>query len=259
MMILNKIRTKISLLRNRTRNRFKKPSIIFYYHRIAEVKDDPCLLSVSLENFEKQLLYLKENYKIVSLRKLVAGLRMGKVDPGLVVITFDDGYADNYTNALPIIEKLKVPATFFVVAGKIGATQPFYWDKKTDMKDQGRAITRDELINMVKSPFVEIGAHTMTHPRLSELTKKEQQYEVEECRRQLGYICKKPVTFFSYPFGRLSDFTCETIDLVKAAGYEAACSTVEKTISKRASLYILPRRIVRNWNIAEFTNYIKNL
>lgn len=105
------------------KNKFDAPTIVLLYHRVADLETDPQLLAVSLKNFEEQMQYLKENYPILRFED-----DWGKVEKPSVVITFDDGYLDNYLNAKPILEKYQIPATIFVASGNIGSDKEFWWD-----------------------------------------------------------------------------------------------------------------------------------
>jgi len=110
-----------------------KHIIIFTYHRVYPGKDNLFVKNVCLEEFEKQVKYLKENFKIYSLEKLINLLSKPKIDnpikENIAVITFDDGYKDNYIYAYPILKKYQVPATIFLISGYIGKDELFWWDK----------------------------------------------------------------------------------------------------------------------------------
>ncbi len=103
--------------------------LVLIYHRVLDLKNDPQLLCVTPENFEKQIIWLKENFKIISLSELVKKIKEKKLDDKYIAITFDDGYFDNLYYAKPILEKHKVPATIFVSTGLIGKNQEFWWDE----------------------------------------------------------------------------------------------------------------------------------
>lgn len=105
------------------KNQLDPPIIVLLYHRVADLETDPQLLAVSLSNFEKHMQYLKENHPILRFED-----DWGKVKKPSVVITFDDGYLDNYLNAKPILEKYQIPATIFVASGNIGSDKEFWWD-----------------------------------------------------------------------------------------------------------------------------------
>jgi peptidoglycan/xylan/chitin deacetylase (PgdA/CDA1 family) len=104
-------------------------AIILLYHQVINTKYDPFKLTVSPRNFLVQMRYLKKNYNIISLDKLVYYLRQGRIPSKSVVITFDDGYVDNYLYARPILEELGIPATFFIVSSYVNTNRLFWWDR----------------------------------------------------------------------------------------------------------------------------------
>jgi peptidoglycan/xylan/chitin deacetylase (PgdA/CDA1 family) len=85
-------------------------------------------MCVTPEHFSEQVKYLKENYTVISLTDLYTALQNGKVRDRSVVITFDDGYYDNFVYAKPVLERYNVPATFFISSGHIGSDREFWWD-----------------------------------------------------------------------------------------------------------------------------------
>jgi peptidoglycan/xylan/chitin deacetylase (PgdA/CDA1 family) len=100
------------------------PVVVLLYHRVTDLPADPDLLAVSPDNFHRQLAYLKVRFPLVRLEDDWSMLR----EPS-VAITFDDGYADNVLEALPILESVGVPATFFISTGNIGTDNEFWWDQ----------------------------------------------------------------------------------------------------------------------------------
>lgn len=101
------------------------PPVILMYHRVEHLACDPWMLGVSPENFRKQIEYLSSEREIVPLRQLVAQMREGRLKPGSVAITFDDGYSDFLRNAFPVLEELGCPATLFLVTDALD--RPGYW------------------------------------------------------------------------------------------------------------------------------------
>jgi len=100
-----------------------KPVLIFMYHRIDNDVNQDLALQVTLENFEQQLIYIKKNYTVLRLDdKWTVGKKAG------AVLTFDDGYADNFLHALPLLEKYNIPAAFFITTANIGTFEEFWWD-----------------------------------------------------------------------------------------------------------------------------------
>lgn len=104
--------------------------IILLYHRVIDLHSDPQLLCVSLKNFAEQLEMIVSKYNPISLQELCAAVRNKKIPKRGVVITFDDGYADNLYNAKPLLEEYSIPATIFVTTGNFaGNGQEFWWDE----------------------------------------------------------------------------------------------------------------------------------
>ena len=102
---------------------------VLIYHKINDDIWDSQLLSVQSENFYNQLLYLKENYETVSLDSLISRLKDNNLSGNEISITFDDGYLDNLTNMLPVINSLKIPVTVFIPTDFINKNDEFWWDK----------------------------------------------------------------------------------------------------------------------------------
>lgn len=103
--------------------------LILMYHRVAEVEIDPWSLCVTPTHFAEHLDVLQKYYHPLSLQQLVEALRENKLPDRAVVVTFDDGYADNLYNAKPLLEKYNIPATFFISTGSIGQNREFWWDE----------------------------------------------------------------------------------------------------------------------------------
>lgn len=114
----------IHSIKNRVLNMFDFPVIVLIYHRVTTLSSDPQLLAVTPDNFREQMRFLKENLPVLRFEDDWSDVK----EPS-VAITFDDGYADNALEALPILEEVGVPATFFVSTGTIGANREFWWDE----------------------------------------------------------------------------------------------------------------------------------
>jgi len=111
-------------IKNRALNMFDPPVIVLIYHRVTTLPTDPQLLAVTSDNFRKQMKFLKENFPVLRFEDDWSDIK----EPS-VAITFDDGYADNALEVLPILEEVGVPATFFVSTGTIGTKREFWWDE----------------------------------------------------------------------------------------------------------------------------------
>jgi peptidoglycan/xylan/chitin deacetylase (PgdA/CDA1 family) len=98
------------------------------YHRVFESSSDPWELCVSPGHFAEQMEVLRRNYQVMSLNEVVRSLRDGQLPERGVIMTFDDGYADNLWNAKPLLEKYELPATVFITSGSLDSPTEFWWD-----------------------------------------------------------------------------------------------------------------------------------
>lgn len=141
----------INNLRGKTLDLLHRPSagaVVLLYHRVTDLNSDPQLLSVSPERFDEHMRLISQAYQPITLQQLASCIRRGDVPAHSVVVTFDDGYADNLTHARPILEKYQVPATVFVATGNIDQPRGFYWDKLEDIFLTGRDLPERLSINL---------------------------------------------------------------------------------------------------------------
>jgi peptidoglycan/xylan/chitin deacetylase (PgdA/CDA1 family) len=111
-------------LNNLVLNLFDKPVVVLGYHRVTALPSDPNSLAVAPDNFRVHMEYLKQNFQIVRFDE-----DWSRVRKPAVVVTFDDGYADNMFEALPILEDIGVPATFFISTDNLETGSGFWWDE----------------------------------------------------------------------------------------------------------------------------------
>lgn len=108
---------------------FGDRALILLYHRVAELRADPWSMVVTPQHFAEHLEIVRRYGHPLALQELAGALRRGAVPDGAVVVTFDDGYADNLHCAKPLLERFEVPATVFVTSGTLGCTREFWWDE----------------------------------------------------------------------------------------------------------------------------------
>ena len=207
---------------------------ILMYHSVSDSGDYFSAISPAV--FKKQMAYLAgKKYPIIPLAELARRLRAHEPLGGAAVLTFDDGYHDNYTNVFPLLGQYGFPATIFITTGLIGT--PGY-------------CSAEELRTMHSSGLISIEPHTLSHPKLAKLLRAEAAREVRESRRILQEILGAAPTLFAYPYGSFSD---ETVDIVREAGFAGAVTVEEGTVGPDTDPLRLPRNAVdRSTTFSQF-------
>lgn len=213
---------------------------ILMYHQIdaSPKKGTPLRgLVVSASSFARQMLLLKVlGYKGLSMRDLepyIKGEKEGKV----VGITFDDGYQNNVTNALPTLTKHGFTATCYGVSSMIGGSNS--WDRDIGV-EQKRLMTKGDWKSWA-SAGMDIGSHTKNHTDLSQLLVDEAREQIAASKIELEQTFKCEVRHFCYPYGR---FHPEHLALVKEAGYQTATTTQRGLVHSGDNPYALRRIMV---------------
>lgn len=200
---------------------------ILMYHSISStdnVKFKP--FTVSPTSFAQQMEYLyQQGYTPITVTQLVQSRTAQR--PALpahpVVLTFDDGFTDFLTNAIPILQHYRFTATLYVPTAFVGQTSR--WLRKE--KETTRPVLTWEQLRQVQQLGIECGGHTHSHPRLDTLSPAQAQAEIVRCKEILEQHLEQPVTSFAYPFG---SYTARVRQFVQEAGYISAC-TVKHAMS----------------------------
>ena len=235
-----------------TETRFKpmKGIPVLMYHKVSPDPHTGGLgLRVPPEDFDWEMQYLKKNgYHAVGLGDVLDYFQQGKALPEKpIVITFDDGYKDNFQYAYPILRKYSYTATVFVVANTIGETNEF--DVKKHLQPENKMMDWSE-VQSLATGGITIGSHTLTHPYLSQISTEEAMQEIVESKKVLEKGLGKEVQFFCYPYG---DYNDAIANMVKEAGYRAATTTQLGLNNPDTSPYLLKRiRIMGLYNHQKF-------
>jgi peptidoglycan/xylan/chitin deacetylase (PgdA/CDA1 family) len=227
---------------------------ILTYHRVCdlpETNDIMSSLNVLPEMFERQMEFLAQNgFNVITLEEFIEHKDKNfKPPPKTVLITFDDGYRDNYLNAFPVLQRYKFNATFFVVTDYIDNEIIFQWLKlgeasilhQQEHNAYWLPFSRQNIIDM-NARGAGFGSHTSTHRQLGEIEGAEAEKELRYSKEQLEKILSKPVRCLSYPHGSMSK---SVKDMVKAAGYRAAVTTMSGSNTLKSDFLQL-RRITIN-------------
>jgi len=183
------------------------------YHKIGDPPASSRVkkLWVRTRDFRRQLEFLlRDGWTPVLLSEL-----SGALPPKPVLVTFDDGTADAYERAFPILKELGFKANVFLVCEAIGRHTA--WEDPAVEPFQ-RVLDRDQILEMQASGLVEFGSHTLRHPDLARLSLEEARCEAAESRRRLEALLGRPVTAFAYPYGS-GAYLPEVRATVRQAGY----------------------------------------
>jgi peptidoglycan/xylan/chitin deacetylase (PgdA/CDA1 family) len=185
---------------------------ILMYHHIREIKDlnEPLAigLSVTPENFEKQIMSIqKEDFKSVLYKNLLAYMMQKDSLPlKPIMLNFDDGYSDAYTNAFPILEKYHIKASFAIITDSVGNEGYMTWDQIRDLKAHGH----------------EIVSHTVSHPDLEISDMRRISYELHYSKLRLDLKLGQDTNILVYPSGK---YDSRVVEIAKQEGYLLARST----------------------------------
>jgi peptidoglycan/xylan/chitin deacetylase (PgdA/CDA1 family) len=121
-----------------------------------------------------------------------------------------------------------------------------------DTRPSFLTMTSTQLRELSRHELIDVGAHTITHPVLSALTRAEQEEEIAGGRSRLEQIIGRPVTTFAYPYGGPEDFNQDSLAAVRSCGFDAACATSPGTITRGCNLFTLPRCWIDDWDARHF-------
>ena len=235
---------------------------VLMYHSISQTDN---YYAVAPPMFAQHMRYLKAQYcpvRLVEVAEFVTG--QGTLPDRAIAVTFDDGYADFFTNAFPLLEKYGIPATLFVCAGHV---------ERQALGNHLPLLSWEQIRALQHSGLIEIGSHALTHQTLTRLSREDAATEIAASRAIIGHQCGISPCCFAYPKGQ---FNLTVVQLVEQAGYQAAV-TVEAhlvqgghphaaraqaqfmmprmQIDRLTSLRILQTKLTRasNWHYAVLT------
>jgi peptidoglycan/xylan/chitin deacetylase (PgdA/CDA1 family) len=219
------------------------PILMYHYIRTPPSTRTDMLgyrLSVSPQDFETQVDWLYANHfhpvTFDQVRAYFAGRFPLPSKP--VVITFDDGYADLYTTAFPILQAHGFTAVAYIVSGFV---------------DRGRYVTHDQVLQMDRAG-IEIASHTVDHADMARVSWGMATYQLVESKRWLEGLVGHPVVDFAYPSGQ---YTGQTIQLLGQLGYDTAVIEDGTSMHSRANRYTWGR--VRVGGGESLHDFIANL
>jgi peptidoglycan/xylan/chitin deacetylase (PgdA/CDA1 family) len=218
------------------------------YHRVGSLPPDPpamlAKLTVQPRVFAAEMAWLaRRHFHAITPQQFFDALEKRKpLPPRPVLITFDDGYRDVLFNAEPVLHRLGMPATAFVITGRVGGPDPsfFTWPEL-------RALERDGFT---------IGSHTIHHTPLASVSPARATRELTQSRATLEQHLGHPVDWFAYPYGATN---AAVVKLVRKAGYLLAFTTQPGTAQYAREPLLLSRyEIARSDGLAGFATLLNS-
>lgn len=263
---MERIVNTVEQLYSRTYVEYKRYEMpIIMYHRVVDSPDEVGVHGtyVTKELFKKHMQLLKDNgYRTVTFKELAEDhLLTKRFDKGnkFVVLTFDDGYEDNYRVMFPILKEFGAKAVIFLLS----ESKYNEWDVNNPHNPEKRFdLMSEEQVKEMAAYGVEFGVHTKTHPYLSSLPIEEAREQIVQCKQKLEQTYGQPFITFAYPYGDLND---EVKSEVRKAGFTFAVSTDSGEINVDSDLFqirrigIFPRNSMLTFRrkISGYYNFIK--
>jgi peptidoglycan/xylan/chitin deacetylase (PgdA/CDA1 family) len=214
---------------------------VLAYHRIlpSDLARPRGVLAVTTDNFERQMKhFLHRGWQCLTLSQLQADyLVKGEYPRNTFVVTFDDGYRDNYIHAFPILKRLAIKATVFVTTAYIGKKADLYFSlepRKYVAEAIDQCLSPEEIKEMSEYG-IEFGSHSHTHPHLTAISQDQVRQEVRYSKSLLEQLLAREVVSFCFPFG---DLNSEVVDIVRQSGYLIGVVTPSRSVIPQSPLTI---------------------
>lgn len=196
---------------------------ILTYHRVTEDPRDP--FAVGPRDFALQMEQVAASGAAASLEDALEGVHSDKDGRPRISLTFDDGTRDFLTDALPVLSRLRLPATLYVIPASVGEPGFLGWEE----------------IRTVIRAGIRIGSHGLDHRSLGRIPLQEVWTQVKESRRMLEERLGVQVLSLAYPYGTVRDFSEDVKENVRRAGYSSACTSINGVNRKSMDMLELRR------------------
>jgi peptidoglycan/xylan/chitin deacetylase (PgdA/CDA1 family) len=207
--------------------------VILTYHSIS-LGRSPMKIPPAL--FSEQMEWLKANARVLSLAEVVKALQHQQtpLPERSIVLTFDDGFRDFDSHAAPVLRQLELPATVFLPTAYCGRTNS--WPGQPEWVDEEPLLDWEQIRKLAEQG-ISFGAHSMTHPVLSELSGAEAEREIVGSKREIEVRTGRAPEFFCYPYGRWNP----AVRALVMENYGGACSTAAGVVEPDVDPFALPR------------------
>ena len=201
------------------RTQRREPVQVVFYHRVADTHANPW--TIGCDAFKRQVDWLADRFDVVSLAEGQRRVASGENERPAVVITFDDGYAENCDFALPLLLDRQLPFVYFVTSGNTESGEPFPHDAALGNPLRPNSAAE---IRALADSGIEVGAHTRTHVDLATVGEKRLFDEIVGSKLDLEKMTGKPVRYFAFPYGQHANMTSAGFRIAFEAGFAGVCS-----------------------------------
>jgi peptidoglycan/xylan/chitin deacetylase (PgdA/CDA1 family) len=198
----------------------RAPVVVLAYHRVADDRANPWTISNRM--FARHVDWLAERFDVISLVEAQRRLRIGDNSRTAVCITFDDGYAENCHQAIPLLIRRRIPCAYFVTLANVLDGSAFGHDVALGKPLLPNSV---EQLRAMAGAGIEIGSHCYEHVDLGRVTDRHDlERQVVTARERLQKLVGCPVRYLAFPFGRYVHLSPRAMDMAYEAGYEGVCS-----------------------------------
>jgi peptidoglycan/xylan/chitin deacetylase (PgdA/CDA1 family) len=216
---------------------FRGKAVVVAFHSVTPDLSDGAL-RCSVRDFERYCTFFSKHLKVVPFTRLVDQVATQAALSGELSITFDDGYADNVDLALPVLERLSLPATFFVTTGFVESQTQAFWDRDAGIRSVWMSWT--QVLQLAKAGH-EIGAHTVSHADLSKTSAPETEMELRLSRDELMARTGVAPIHFAVPFGRVFSSLGQIVDSALALGFKSVSTCCGGVVDPSRNLIYINR------------------
>jgi len=220
-------------------------TVIFCYHSISKYRDmtKNFYYTISPELFNDQMKFLYDNnFNVINLSEWFQLCTNNNESlKNSVIITFDDGYADSFHYAYPILKKHGFSATFFLICNFINSQTIFPWLQEPKFPNNENLPLSSEQIIQMDQDGMDFGSHSLSHTDLTRISKKKAQEEIRGSKEYLEDLLGHDIISFSYPYGSWSNFNSSTKEMVKMTGYKLAVTSIYGSNALHSDLFSLKR------------------
>jgi len=219
--------------------------IILSYHSISGYRNLKYShhYSIDPQLFNIHMNYLHDiNFNVINLMEFQEMIKApALIDRQTIVLTFDDGYADSYFYAYPILKKNGFSATFFLISSFIDSKTIFPWLRESLIpRGENLPLSADQILEMTRGGM-DFGSHSHSHQRLIKISQKEAFKEIQGSKTYIEDLIGRKINSFSYPYGSWTDFNRSHQEMTKLAGYELAVTSIYGSNTKDSNPFLLKR------------------